>query len=124
MDGLDLITKILLDKRYYEYTLSYFEIAIYFPLIHRCGINANLLLLTFSHAKFKLFFCKMLTTELISYETANELSIYAKLCRNVTSFYRQETSKQSFSSSCFIANGNRMKIYGISYIEVFNEHYT
>ena len=96
----------------------------YFPLIHRCGINANLLLLTFSHAKFKLFFCKMLTTELISYETANELSIYAKLCRNVTSFYRQETSKQSFSSSCFIANGNRMKIYGISYTEVFNEHYT
>ena len=66
----------------------------------------------------------MLTTELISYETANELSIYAKLCRNVTSFYRQETSKQSFSSSCFIANGNRMKICGISYIEVFNEHYT
>ena len=66
----------------------------------------------------------MLTAELISYETVNELSMYAKLCRKVTSFYRQETSKQSFSSSCFIANGNRMKIYGISYIEVFNEHYT
>ena len=35
--------------------------------------------------------CKILIITVISNETTNELTIYAKLCRNFTIFYRQET---------------------------------
>ena len=34
---------------------------------------------------------KILIITVVSNETTNELTIYAKLCRNVTMFYRQET---------------------------------
>ena len=36
-----------------------------------------------------LIYCKILIITVISNETTNELTIYAKLCRNVTVFYRQ-----------------------------------
>ena len=34
-------------------------------------------------------YCKILIITVISNETTNELTTYAKLCRNVTVFYRQ-----------------------------------
>ena len=72
----------------------------------------------------------------ISNETTNELTIYAKLRRNVTVFYREQlaslcqvqeklracgNSKQSFSSSCFIADASHIKIIS-SHTAVFNEN--
>ena len=68
---------------------------------------------------------KILIITVISNETTNKLTICAKLCRNVTIFYRQYivslcqvqeklracgNSKQSFSSSCFIAGDIRINI--------------
>ena len=57
-----------------------------------------------------------------SNEKSNELTIYGKLCRNVTIFYRQELAslfqvqeklkacRNLQSSSCFIADESHVKI--------------
>ena len=72
----------------------------------------------------------------ISNETTNKLTIYAKLCREVTIFYRQklaspyqalakvragENLQNSFSSNSFIAGDSFIKIIS-SYTVVFNEN--
>ena len=92
---------------------------------------------------FNIFSCKILRISfkilivtVNSNETANELTIYTKLCRNVTIFYRQEiassfqvqekiracgNSKWSFSSSCFTACDSHLKIIS-SHTVVLNEN--
>ena len=79
---------------------------------------------------------KMLIITGISNEETNELTIYGKLGRNITIFYRQElaslfqvqeklkacrSSKLNFSSSCFIADDSHIKIVWLN-IVVFSEH--
>ena len=79
---------------------------------------------------------KMLIITGISNKKPNELTIYGKLCRNVTLFYRQElaslfqvqeklkaykSSKSNFSSSCFIADDSHVNIVWL-YAVVFSEH--
>ena len=69
-------------------------------------------------------------------ENTNALTICGIFFRNVTIFYRQElaslfqvleklkgcrSSKLNFSSSCFIADDNRVKIVWL-HVAVFSEH--
>ena len=76
---------------------------------------------------------KILIITGISNEIANELTIYRVLCRNVTTFYRQElpslfqvqekmkpcrSSKLNFLRNCFIAD---VKIAWL-HVVVFSEH--
>ena len=71
----------------------------------------------------------------ISNEKTNELTIYGVLCRNVTTFYRQEvpslfqvqeklkacrSSKVNFSCNCFIADDSHVKTVWL-YVVVFSE---
>ena len=80
--------------------------------------------------------CKMLIITGISNEKANELTIYEKLCRKVTIFYRQELAslfqvqeklkacrnlKLNFPSSCFTANDSHVKIVWL-HVVAFSEH--
>ena len=62
----------------------------YFPVMHRCGISTHLLPLTFFSCKSSIIYCKILIIAVVSDERTNELRIYAKLCRNVIIFYRQQ----------------------------------
>ena len=79
---------------------------------------------------------KILIITVISNETTNELTIYVKICRKVTIFYRQEiaslfevqeklracrNSEWSFSSSSFIAGNSHIKIIS-SHAAVFNQN--
>ena len=67
-----------------------------------------------------------------SNEKSNELTIYGKLCRNVTIFYRQElaslfqvqeklkgcrSSKLNFSSSCFITDDSHVTIVWLHHVQ-------
>ena len=58
--------------------------------MHRCEINTNLLLLTFSPCKILIASCEILIIPVISDETTKKLTIYAKISQKVTLFYRQE----------------------------------
>ena len=93
----------------------------YFSLMHFCGINTDLLLLTLFVHYFTNLLQNIITT-VISNDATNELTIYAKLCWNVAIFYRQylislcqvqENLKvcgnSSFLSSCFIVGDNHIK---------------
>ena len=79
---------------------------------------------------------KMLINTGISNEKTNKLNMYGILCWNVIIFYLQElvflfqvqeklkafrSSKLNFSSSCFIADDNHIKIVWL-HIVVFSEH--
>ena len=89
-----------------------------------------------SYCKNLIISCKVLIITVISNETSNELTIFAKLCRNITVLYRQEiaslfqvqeklracgNSKWSFSSSCFINVDSQIKIISWHTV-VFNEN--
>ena len=56
--------------------------------MYRYGINTNIFHLTFSRILIILY--KILIVTGISNKKTNELIIYGILCRNVTTFYRQE----------------------------------
>ena len=79
---------------------------------------------------------KVLITTGISYETTNELTIYAILCQNVTIFYRQKlaslfqvqeqlkacsNSKWNISSSCFTSDDCHVQIPWL-HVVAFTEH--
>ena len=97
----------------------------------------------YKYIAFNILLCSIL---IISYKTLNitwiynektkELTIYAIFYQNVTIFYRQElaslfqkqeklkpfgNSKWKFSSSCFIADDNHLKIVGL-HVVVLTEH--
>ena len=78
----------------------------------------------------------MLIITEISNETTNRLTIYAILCQNVTTFYRQElavlfqvqeklkvcrNSKWNFLSSCFVAGDSHVNTVWL-HVVVFTEH--
>ena len=78
----------------------------------------------------------MLITTVISNETTNKFTKYAKLFQNVTIFYRQQLAslfqvqekletcrelKWNFSNSCFIADDGHVKVVWL-YALVFTEH--
>ena len=61
----------------------------YFSLMQCLGISANLMSLIFFRALCKYFIEQILIITVVFNETANESTIYSKLCRNVTIIYRQ-----------------------------------
>ena len=75
---------------------------------------------------------KIFITTRISNETANELSIYATLCPNVTIFYRQELASlfqvqeklktcrnSNLLSNCFIADDINVKIVWLHAVAIY-----
>ena len=104
----------------------------YFSLMHYFGVNTNLLphlLPNIFSCNILIISCKMLIIiTVISSETTNELTIYAKLSQNVTlflgSFFMSSAGKlkecgnffkyfysKYFSSRCFIEGDSYIKSY-------------
>ena len=74
---------------------------------------------------------KMLSVAGMSNQTTNEVTIYTKLCQNITIFYRQELvssarkleseQKRIFMSSCFTADDSLFKTVWLHLVD-FTEH--